>query len=73
MNWYKIKIGEQEVNWASVVASGVIMIGLEIYRRKYIQDKIKKDISIAFNEISKGQKVQEETKTLLDSILDRIG
>ena len=73
MSWYKIKILDKEINWASVLASGVIFIGLEVYRRKYIEDTIKKDIKFALTQISKTQENQAETKTLLDSLLDRIG
>lgn len=73
MSWYKIKILDKEINWASVLASGVLFIGLEIYRRKYIEDTIKKDINFALTQITKTQQNQAETKTLLDDILDRIG
>tara|TARA_R110000822_G_scaffold47109_3_gene125128 strand:- start:5999 stop:6220 length:222 start_codon:yes stop_codon:yes gene_type:complete len=73
MSWYKIKILDKEINWASVLASGVIFIGLEVYRRKYIEDTIKKDIKFALTQISKTQENQAETKTLLDSLLDKIG
>ena len=64
---------DKEINWASVLASGVIFIGLEVYRRKYIEDTIKKDIKFALTQISKTQENQAETKTLLDSLLDKIG
>ena len=73
MSWYKIKILDKEIKWASVLASGVIFIGLEVYRRKYIEDTIKKDIKFALTQISKTQENQAETKTLLDSLLDKIG
>ena len=68
MAWYKVKILNKEVNWASVAASGVLFIGLEIWRRKYIARKIKEDIKIALAENPPPQ----ETKTFLDEILDRI-
>jgi hypothetical protein len=75
MSWYKIKIFNKEVNWASVVASGVLFVGLELWRRKYIAEKIKKDIRVALAEnqtTNTNQQVAEETKTLLEQILDRI-
>jgi len=75
MSWYKIKILNKEVNWASVVASGVLFIGLELWRRKYIAEKIKKDIRVALAEnqtSNTNQQVASETKTLLEQILDRI-
>ena len=68
MAWYKVKILNKEVNWASVAASGVLFIGLEIWRRKYIARKIKEDIKIALAENPPTQ----ETKTFLDELLDRI-
>ena len=80
MSWYKIKILGNEVNWAAVVASGVLFIGLELWRRKYIAEKIKKDIRIALaeqdvepqddtqNNVAQNQSVQE----ILEDILDRI-
>ena len=75
MSWYKIKIFNKEVNWASVVASGVLFVGLELWRRKYIAEKIKKDIRVALAEnqtSNTNQQVASETKTLLEQILDRI-
>ena len=68
-NWYKIKILGKEVNWASVVASGVLFIGLEIWRRKYIQRKITQDVNQA---ISSANIPTEKDESLLDTILDRI-
>lgn len=68
-NWYQIKIFNKEVNWASVVVSGIIFIGLEIYRRKYIEKKIKEDIKIA---LSQSKDIQKETKSLLDELINRI-
>jgi uncharacterized phage protein gp47/JayE len=70
MSWYKVKIFNKEVNWASVTASGLLFIGLELWRRKYIAKQIKKDIKIALKESE--QQIEENTSTLLDNILDRI-
>ncbi len=73
MSWYKVKIFNKEVNWASVVASGVLFIGLELWRRKYIEKKIKEDIRLALAETKiEDDKVQQETKTLLEQLLDKI-
>tara|TARA_R110000787_G_scaffold380_4_gene1440 strand:+ start:2598 stop:2813 length:216 start_codon:yes stop_codon:yes gene_type:complete len=71
MSWYKIKILDKEINWASVLASGVLFVGLEIWRRKYIAKQIKKDISLAIGQI-KPTENSAETQSLLDDILDRI-
>lgn len=71
MSWYKIKILDKEINWASVLASGVLFVGLEIWRRKYIAKQIKKDISIAIGQI-KPTENSAQTQSLLDDILDRI-
>ena len=76
MAWYRVKILDSEVNWASVVASGVLFIGLELWRRRYIERKIKQDIRLALAEREadneRDVQVQQETKNLLDEILDRI-
>ena len=70
MSWYKVKILDKEVNWASVTASVIIFIGLEVYRRKYIRKQIKKDIQVAINQ---SQKIQDDkTKTPIDEILHYI-
>lgn len=68
-NWYKIEILGKEVNWASVVASGVLFIGLEIWRRKYIQRKITQDVNQA---ISSANIPTEKDESIIDSILERI-
>ena len=80
MSWYKVKILGNEINWASVLASGVLFIGLELWRRKYIAEKIKKDIRIALSEqdvepndntqnnVAQSQSAQD----ILEDILDRI-
>ena len=68
-NWYKIEILGKEVNWASVVASGVLFIGLEIWRRKYIQRKITQDVNQA---ISSANIPTEKDDSIIDSILERI-
>jgi len=74
MAWYKVKILNKEVNWASVAASGILFIGLEIWRRKYISKKIKDDIKLAMSEMEGlDNEKQEETMTLLDRILNEIG
>ena len=71
MSWYKIKILDKEINWASVLASGVLFVGLEIWRRKYIAKQIKKDISLAIGQI-KPTENSAQTQSLLDDKLDRI-
>jgi len=69
MSWYKVKILNKEINWASVLASGIIFVSLEVWRRKYIAEQIKKDIKLA---LSKTEVKQEETQNILDQILDNI-
>lgn len=71
MSWYKIKILNKEINWASVLASGVLFVGLEIWRRKYIAKQIKKDISLALSQIEPTEN-NNQTQSILDDILDRI-
>jgi|TARA_R110001592_G_scaffold57584_2_gene175022 hypothetical protein len=71
MSWYKIKILNKEINWASVLASGVLFVGLEIWRRKYIAKQIKKDISLALSQIEPTENTNQ-TQSILDDILDRI-
>ena len=68
--WYKIEILGKEVNWASVVASGVLFIGLEIWRRKYIERKIKQDVTKAVATATLPE--EEESGGLLDRIINRI-
>ena len=68
--WYKITIFDKEVNWASVVASGILFVGLEIWRRKYIEKQIRKDVSKAVASANIPS-TQEETG-LLDRIINRI-
>ena len=43
-DWYKIKILGKEVNWASVIASGVIFLALEMYRRKNLSKQVKTEV-----------------------------
>jgi hypothetical protein len=74
MSWYNVKILNKEINWASVLASGVLFIGLEVWRRKYISEKIKEDIRLAMSKIENTQDGnQEETMSLMEKILSEIG
>mgnify|MGYP003137026489 FL=1 len=66
--WFKIKIFGQQVNWATFVASGVFFVGLELYRRKYIEQKIKDDVN---NAIAEAQTDQQND--LVNTLLDEIG
>lgn len=66
--WYKLRIFGQQVNWATFVASGVLFVGLELYRRKYIEKKIKDDVS---NAIAQAQ--QNQQGDIVNTILDEIG
>jgi hypothetical protein len=73
--WYNVKILGKEVNWASVGASVVIFVGLEMWRRKYIATKIKEDIRLAMTKMEDmhPDDKQEQTMTFLDKILNEIG
>jgi|TARA_B100000902_G_C27077057_1_gene796987 hypothetical protein len=66
--WFKIKIFGQQVNWATFVASGVLFVGLELYRRKYIEKKIQDDVNNALAQAQEGQQ-----NDLVNTILDEIG
>ena len=66
--WFKIKIFGQQVNWATFVASGVLFVGLELYRRKYIEQKIKDDVNNALAEAQTDQQ-----NDLVNTLLDEIG
>ena len=67
--WYKIKIFGTYVNWASVVASGVIFLGLELWRRQYIAKKVKKEVQ---KEIAQADLSQGGASEWLDDITDEI-
>ena len=73
--WYNVKILGNEVNWASVSASVIIFVGLEMWRRKYIAEKIKKDIRIAMSEMENMHPDDKsgQTMSVLDKILNEIG
>ena len=66
--WFKIKIFNQQINWATLVASGVLFVGLELWRRKYIEKKIQDDVNNAIAEAQEGQQ-----NDLVNQILDEIG
>lgn len=71
-DWYKIKIGGKYVNWASVVASGILFIGLELWRRKYIKRKIKEDVKKEISQIELPDNKPIDKRQLINEILDRI-
>jgi len=70
--WYNVSIMGKEINWASVAASAVLFVGLEIWRRKYIEKTIKKqveaDVEIAVGKIPP----RTDDRTILEQIIDRI-
>jgi hypothetical protein len=72
-NWYHVSIMGKEVNWASVAASAVLFVGLEIWRRKYIEQRIKeqvrKDISTAIAQLPPAA---SDDRSILQQIIDRI-
>ena len=71
-DWYKIKIGGKYVNWASVVASGILFIGVELWRRKYIKRKIKEDVKKEISQIELPDNKPIDKRQLINEILDRI-
>ena len=73
MKWYNISIRGQQINWATLTASAVLFVGLEIWRRKYIEKRIKEqvrtDISKAIAQLPAPEK---DDRTILEQILDRL-
>ena len=73
MKWYNISIRGQQINWATLTASAVLFVGLEIWRRKYIEKRIKEqvrtDISKAIAQLPAPEK---DDRTILKQILDRL-
>ena len=71
--WYNVSIRGQQINWATLTASAVLFVGLEIWRRKYIEKRIKeqvrKDISTAIAQLPAPE---EDDRTILEQILDRL-
>jgi len=71
--WYKISIRGEQINWATLTASAILFVGLEIWRRKYIEkrikDQVRKDISTAIAQLPPPEK---DDRTILEQILDRI-
>ncbi len=68
-DWYKIKILGKEVNWASVIASGVIFLALEMYRRKNLSKQVKSEVK---KSVEKLASVQKSNQSAIDKIIDRI-
>lgn len=70
--WYKVSIGGEQINWATLAASALLFVGLEIWRRKYIERKIKdqvnQDVSRAIAKIPQ----EKDDRTILETILDRL-
>jgi hypothetical protein len=66
--WFKVKIFGQQVNWATFVVSGVLFVGLELYRRKYIEKKIKDDVNNAIAQ-AQGNQQEDIVNTILDEII----
>ena len=61
--WYKIKIFNQEVNWATFVLSATAFIGFEIYRRKKIKEQIEKEVQLGIAQF------KEEQGTIIDQVV----
>jgi hypothetical protein len=72
-NWYNVSIRGQQINWATLTASAILFVGLEIWRRKYIERRIKeqvrKDISTAIAQLPPAA---SDDRSILQQIIDRI-
>jgi len=42
--WFKVKIFGQQVNWATLLVSGVVILGVELWRRKRIARQINNEV-----------------------------
>ncbi len=68
--WYNIKIFGKEVNWASVVASGVIFLGLELYRRKNMRKQVKDEVKREVNQLALNQNTSSDN--IIDTIINQL-
>tara|TARA_R110000851_G_scaffold200229_2_gene351406 strand:+ start:190 stop:417 length:228 start_codon:yes stop_codon:yes gene_type:complete len=72
-NWYNVSIRGQQINWATLTASAILFVGLEIWRRKYIEKRIKEQVRIDISKaIAQLPEVEEDDRTILEHIMDRI-
>jgi len=73
MKWYNVSIRGQQINWATLTASAVMFVGLEIWRRKYIERRIKEQVRLDISKaISQLPAPEKDGRTILNQILDRI-
>jgi len=73
MKWYNVSIRGQQINWATLTASAVMFVGLEIWRRKYIERRIKEQVRLDISKaISQLPAPEKDDRTILQQILDRI-
>ena len=71
--WYNISIRGQQINWATLTASAILFVGLEIWRRKYIEKRIKEQVRTDISKaIAQLPAPEEDDRTILEHILDRI-
>ena len=68
--WYKIKLFGKEVNWASVVASGVIFLALELYRRKNMRKQVKDEVKREVNQLAMNQNTS--SYNIIDTIINQL-
>ena len=68
--WYNIKIFGKEVNWASVVASGVIFLGLELYRRKNMRKQVKDEVKREVTQLARNQNTSNDN--IIDTIINQL-
>lgn len=68
--WYKIKLFGKEVNWASVVASGVIFLALELYRRKNMRKQVKDEVKREVNQLAMNQNTSSDN--IIDTIINQL-
>lgn len=68
--WYNIKIFGKEVNWASVVASGVIFLALELYRRKNMRKQVKDEVKREVTQLA--MKENTSSDNIIDTIINQL-
>jgi hypothetical protein len=69
--WYNIEILGKEVNWASVVASGVLFLGLELYRRKNLSRQVRIEVKKSVDELAMNQSAPNK-ENIVSDIIDRL-
>ena len=61
--FWKVKIFGQQVNWATFVLSGCVLIGVELLRRRAIDRQIKEEVALGI------AKAKEDEGTIIDQVI----